>query len=275
MLQAIVKKRVQSPSSINTYKQCPRKYYYQYIEKLPSVPNIHQVRGNIVHSVLEHFFDLDQQRLAVENYRSEIQREVQQLLMKFWKESHLQLTGLQLNEDQKRFYFEETMLMLLNWSNQFIGDMEQTGLPVNEAFAFLTPVREQKYYSEKWQVQGYVDAIYQRNGETHLVDYKTSSSLTMSDEQRLQLGIYSFLYQQTHGQPPAKVGIFFLRQKLRLFPVDKELLEDAQREIIEIHKRTQTEHLDDYPRKTGPLCKWSTGQCDFFNVCKPFENGKS
>jgi ATP-dependent helicase/DNAse subunit B len=51
-------KRVQSPSSINTYNQCPRKYYYQYILKLPTRPSIHLVRGNIAHSVLEDFFSI-------------------------------------------------------------------------------------------------------------------------------------------------------------------------------------------------------------------------
>ena len=50
-------KKVQSPSSIKTYKQCPRKYYYSYILGLEQPPNVHTVRGNIAHSVLEHFFD--------------------------------------------------------------------------------------------------------------------------------------------------------------------------------------------------------------------------
>ena len=52
-------KRVESPSSINTFLQCNRKYYYQYIEKLPTKPSIHTVRGNIAHSTLENFYALD------------------------------------------------------------------------------------------------------------------------------------------------------------------------------------------------------------------------
>ena len=62
-------KRVESPSSINTFKQCKRKYYYQYIEKLPTLPNIHQVRGNIAHSVLEDFFDTEISEFTTENYK--------------------------------------------------------------------------------------------------------------------------------------------------------------------------------------------------------------
>ena len=51
--------RIQSPSSINTHKQCPRKYWYSYVARLPSKPSIHLVRGTIVHAVLEKFFDTD------------------------------------------------------------------------------------------------------------------------------------------------------------------------------------------------------------------------
>jgi RecB family exonuclease len=270
MLEAIKKRRVQSPTSINTYKQCPRKYYYQYIEKLPTLPNIHQVRGNIVHSVLENFFDIDSSTLTMENYKSCVRKEVQRLLMHHWNGYRPQLRELSLNPDQERFYFEETMLMLLNWSNHFINDMERTGLPVNEAFTLLTPIRERKYQSDSLYVQGFIDAIHERDGEVHLIDYKTNASLSLKDEQKLQLGIYSLLYQEAHGRMPDKVGIFFLRQKLQMIPVNEELLEHARQEIINIHRNTQSTDINDYPKKTSPLCKWSTGQCDFFDVCQPF-----
>ena len=51
-------KRVQSPSSINTYFQCPRKYYYIYNMKLKTSPSIHLVRGLVAHKVLENFFTI-------------------------------------------------------------------------------------------------------------------------------------------------------------------------------------------------------------------------
>ena len=70
-------KRVESPSSINTFKQCKRKYYYSYIEKLPSVPSIHLVRGNIAHSALEDFYDIDVSKFNEENCQKEFQQAVQ------------------------------------------------------------------------------------------------------------------------------------------------------------------------------------------------------
>lgn len=44
-----------SASAIKTYKQCPRKYYYTYIDKKPKKSYAHLELGNFVHGVLEDF----------------------------------------------------------------------------------------------------------------------------------------------------------------------------------------------------------------------------
>ena len=45
---------------------------------------------------------------------------------------------------------------------------------------------------------------------------------------------------------------------------------DAMFEIEQIHMHTEmTEDIIDYERNVTPLCKWRTGQCDFYEVCKP------
>ena len=74
-------KRVQSPSSIKLYQQCPRKYYYQYILKLQTLPNIHLVRGNIAHTVLEKFFDVDVSDYTMEDFKVKLSAVIQDLLM--------------------------------------------------------------------------------------------------------------------------------------------------------------------------------------------------
>jgi CRISPR/Cas system-associated exonuclease Cas4 (RecB family) len=47
-----------SASAIKTYTQCPRKYYYTYIERLPKKKWPHIDLGNFVHAVLEAFHNL-------------------------------------------------------------------------------------------------------------------------------------------------------------------------------------------------------------------------
>jgi CRISPR/Cas system-associated exonuclease Cas4 (RecB family) len=262
-------KRIQSPSSINTYKQCPRKYYYQYIEKLATLPNIHLVRGNIAHSVLEDFYDIS---LPEKDYSIFFKNAIQKLLLHHWQKAEPRLSLLDLTEDQKKFYFGETMLMLMNWVNYFIETFNeelQKNIPPTQAFHKLTPIREQRYFSKTHHVQGFIDAVHHIENETHIIDYKTNSNFNFKDEIKLQLAIYSLLYFEKHGYPPSKVGIFFLRHKLKFIKVDPELLNLARKEISLIHKNTESKDIKDYRKKTSPLCKYSSGQCDFYNTCQP------
>ncbi len=272
-------KRVESPSSINTFKQCTRKYYYQYIARLPTLPNVHQVRGTIAHAALEDFYEMSTAMLTADNYPQKCRGHIQSLFFHHWFKHKKQLGMLQLTKDQERFYFEETLLMLMNWVTHFIEDMgllrKQKALSAQDAFRQLTPIREQRFKSDHYSVQGFVDAIHHIEGEVHIIDYKTNASLELKEENKLQLAIYSLLYFEKYGKMPHKVGIFFLRHKLKLMKVDSELLELAKREIELVHKHTsKKEHIEDYPRCTGPLCKWSSGQCDFYDTCKPFGQEK-
>lgn len=267
-------KRIESPSSINTFKQCKRKYYYQYIQKLPTLPNIHQIRGSITHLVLENFYDIDITSFNENNFIEKYKEVIQKLCLHYWKSYQDKLTALGLSKDQEKFYFEETMLMLMNWINHFINEitqlMKKEKISLQEAFQKLTPIREQEYCSDNYSIHGFIDAIHHLEEEVRIIDYKTNSNFEFKESIRLQLAIYSLLYFEKHGKLPAKAGIFFLRHKLKLISVDSELLELAKREIEFIHTHTSsTEEIADYPKTITPLCKWSTGECDFHQECNP------
>src|SRR3989344_3425844 len=250
-------KRVQSPSSINTYKQCPRKYYYQYILRLPTKPSIHTLRGNVVHEVLEEFFDIDTASFNLENYQHELRKQSQSIFLKKWQAYQKELRQFLPTSDQEKFFFSESLLMVSNWLEQFLERIP-TPTPTNiqQAFRELTPVREQQYISPTLSLQGYIDAIEQQGDEVRIIDYKTNAYLNISEEQRLQLGIYSVLYHEKHGKLPNKVGIFFLRAKPKFIAVTQELLDHAVFEINLVHEKTQSIIITDYPIKTSPLCKF-------------------
>src|SRR5262245_15967227 len=47
-----------SPSRAADFKPCPLLYRFRTIDRLPEVPTPDQVRGTLVHAVLERLFDL-------------------------------------------------------------------------------------------------------------------------------------------------------------------------------------------------------------------------
>jgi len=266
-------RRIQSPSSINTFKQCPRKYYYQYIMRLPTGENIHLIRGKIVHDVLENFYKIDNEKLTDNNYMEHMSMHIKNLFMKKWDEKVDRMKATGLNDDQVAFYKEESTLMLANWITELFTtfEVERKKHPEEtpaEVFKKIIPVSiEEEFRDEELGVRGFVDYIEHKDGKIKIMDYKTSKNAKMSPEYKLQLAIYSLLYKIKHDKMPDKVGIWFLKHGEMCISVDQELLDHAKFEIEQIHFATETSDIGDYQKKTSPLCKYSSGQCDFYEVC--------
>ena len=100
------------------------------------------------------------------------------------------------------------------------------------------------------------------------MDYKTSKKAHITDAYKLQLAIYALLYQEEHKKMPDEVGIYFLKDGVeKIITVDDELLKLAKFKIEQIHASTTSDDITDYKKNQTPLCKWSTGQCDFYDYC--------
>jgi CRISPR/Cas system-associated exonuclease Cas4 (RecB family) len=262
-------RRVESPSSINTFRQCPRKYYYQYVERLPTGTSIHLIRGGLVHKVLEDFFELTFEDLTSATTRF-LHFRLLSLFTRYWKKATPDLDRLGLPPAELQAYHDETILMLQRWFDRFKDRLRQRmtlGKDFASAFKELTPRREEEYLSEEFFVKGYIDVVHELDGTVVVMDYKTSSKDVITDEYRLQLAIYALLYEGKHGSRPHYVGIDFLKGMEQLLPVDDDLLLHARVAIEQIHGHTLSNALDDYPQRPSPLCKWRTGQCDFYDVC--------
>ena len=262
--------RIQSPSSINTYKQCPRKYYFSYIEKHPRKPTIHTARGRAAHAALEHFFSLDIIKIPEENALFVLKVFINDMFKQQWVAHKSEFDQLDMDQTMLDYYFYETKEMINRWYKDFVHRLAEgmKNTSFVDAFKGLTPIREEQYRSEIYGVRGFIDAIHNDTDGVRIVDYKTSKRRKMSDAYRLQLGIYAMMYQEKHGFLPKEVGIFFLKHgALDMLQVDEELVNLAKLECELIHTNTQTKEKEDYPKKPGPLCKWRTGQCDFYGNC--------
>ncbi|RME32049.1 PD-(D/E)XK nuclease family protein [Candidatus Woesearchaeota archaeon] len=261
--------RVQSPSSINTYKQCPRKYYYRYIAGLPSRPSIHLIRGKVVHTALEKFFDADVTNIPEKNFFFTLKVVLNERFKEAWRAAANDFAELELSEERLQGYYDETKQMINNYfsyflekSNYFLRFMRP-----HEAWAAVKPQREMHFESKLHRVHGYIDAIHDEAGKTLILDYKTSRRSVLTEEYKLQLSIYAMMYQEQYHTPDL-VGIYFLRDgKEVLLDVTQELIDAARSEVEAVHIATQTNEENDYPMRPGPLCKWATGQCDFYEYC--------
>src|SRR3989344_7431050 len=135
--------RVQSPSSINTYNQCPRKYFYQYILKLPTSPSIHTARGSAVHESLEDFYDLSIPAvLPRTELRTFLELYLLNLLKEKWNQKKDIFSKLPMTREELMSYYQETQLMLIQWISTFLQKIDShmsEGKSFEEAFALQKP----------------------------------------------------------------------------------------------------------------------------------------
>jgi CRISPR/Cas system-associated exonuclease Cas4 (RecB family) len=265
-------KRLQSPSSINTFRQCPRKYFYQYKLKYPTKSNIHTVRGGIVHEALENFFKFDIESTSPEGCKKDMSLFLKNAFDKAWLSSAKELQKLGLGSESISSYYSESTQMLANWLTHFFAELDETvkkeNISLKDAFMKIKPIAlEKEYRDNELMVRGFIDVIHQEGEDIILMDYKTSKSSEIKEEYLLQLGIYSVLYNSQHGKYPKKVGLWFLKDKPITIAVTPKLVKDALFEIEQIHFATESDKIADYQKKESGLCKYSTGQCDFYEIC--------
>jgi len=264
-------RRVESPSSINTYNQCPRKYYFNYIMRMPMKGNINMIKGKAVHTVLENFFDqFMPDDLDYENAEQKFNKMLFELFSKTWKENEWELKKVGVNEADAAIAINECVDMLHLWSKVFLRRMKDTEKPFKEAFNTLRPKLKEKYLlSNSHAVHGYADVIENIDGKIRVMDYKTSTFAYLTDEYILQLGIYALLFKENFNELPQEVGIYFLKDKEmeKSLSVTPHLLETARSKIEAHHKNTISDRYADYPKRISGLCKWGSGQCDFYDIC--------
>jgi ATP-dependent helicase/DNAse subunit B len=268
---SIKKRRIESPTSILTYLQCPRRYYYKYIRQLEEKPNIHLIRGGIAHSAIEAFHNTKITTLDLKGFLEKLQCRMLEQFRENWEASRKELARVSLSPEEKLFYYDETEAMLKNfyydYTTKLLAHKYQHNLSLPEAFEGLKPKTEIKLTSEKYGVTGRIDAIHEINGETFLIDYKTSNKSEIDYNCKIQLAIYALLHQEKYGIMPSNAGIHFLRHGEKTIPTTTGLINLGKVTCQKIQKLTQPDTIDKYPRKISPLCKYATGQCDYYEQC--------
>lgn len=266
------KRRMESPSSILTYLQCPRKYYYSYIQKLEQTPNIHLIIGGIAHSTIEAFHNtkiksLEEPETIIDILHKKLMTEFRQR----WERKMKDLERLNLSPEEINEHYDKTKEMINNFyyyhSIKVIAHMHSQNISLAEAHEKLRPKAETRLASETYGVRGVIDAIHNLDGHTTIIDYKTSKRNEINTDSMIQLAIYALLYKENFGGIPDNTGIHLLRHGVKIIPASPQLLNLAKIACRNIHRATQEESITKYPKKISGLCKYRTGQCDYYDVC--------
>ncbi len=270
-MSSAVKFRVESPSSILAYMQCPRKYYYRCVRRLEQKPSIHLVLGAAVHSAIEAFHKSEPVGLLEETFFGSLHPGLMRHFGREWKRNSATIEKTGLRSWEESFYFRQGMVMLDNFYRHHMGMVRDvqccTGLTFSEAFDTLRPSSEMKIYSERLGMVGVIDAVQDVDGKTSIVDYKTSKKSELDEECMIQLSILALLYNERFGRSPDRVGIHFLRHGLRMLPAIPDVVKFGEKVCSRFRWVAESDDISEYPQKKTGLCKYRTGQCDYYEKC--------
>lgn len=176
-----------SYSRIDTYNQCPAKYFYSYIKKDPRQFNAAATLGNIVHSVLENTLENDKQ-LDIDELTIEYEKNVSA-----W--------------DPQSKISKELISTGLNIINEFYDTNSDVDFKIYDkelAFNFIIG---------SYRIIGFIDRVDLYDNRVHITDYKTGKwEVTNKDIPfNLQLGIYALAMDHIFPEKEIYAELYYLR----------------------------------------------------------------
>lgn len=248
-----------SPSRASDFKQCPLLYRFRAVDRIPEIPTQAQVRGTVVHAVLERLFGLP----AAER----VPDRAHELVAPVWDE--LSAESPELAE----LFAEGAELPFDGW-------LESVARMVDNYFELEDPRRLEPEACEQLVeteldsgvlLRGYVDRLdVGRGGELRVVDYKTGTAPREIFEAKalFQMKFYALVLWRLRGEVPKQLRLMYLTDKQSLsYAPDEAELRRFERTLDAIWTAImRAAKTGDFRANPGRFCDW----CDHKQRCPAF-----
>ncbi|MFC1683686.1 RecB family exonuclease [Candidatus Zixiibacteriota bacterium] len=247
---------VYSYSRLETYQNCPLKYKFQYIDRIPRrTSGVEAFVGSRVHEALEKLYkDL---LAGKRNTKEDLLTFYDQQWARHWDEETVTIVRTDIAPDDYHRGGLRCVDMYYDRHQPFDEDATM-GVEVRVVFA-LDP-------ESRYRMQGYIDRLVRaKDGVWEIQDYKTSSSLPTQEQvdEKSQLALYQIGVQQKWPQVKKFRQVWhFLRHDTALSSTRTEdQLDDLRRSTIQLIEEIEAQQ--DFPPTKSNLCSW----CDFQDRC--------
>ena len=251
-----------SPSKLDVYKNCPRRYQYRYVDKLSRQrKTVEAFLGTCVHSAFESLYDslAHGKRLSLEETLAVFEREWE----KHWT-ADIELRGhfapadwKGLGRDCVRLYYEAKEPFE---EDRTVAVEKRVGFPIDVA-------------GQEIRIEGYIDRLaLGRDGAFEIHDYKTGKTLPAQADvdEDWQLALYDAAVR--HEWPDTKevrlVWHYVRHGKSLVSRRSPEQLEALKREVSALVATIKSDH--EFSPKQSALCDW----CEYKDLCPLFAHAE-
>ncbi len=246
--------RALSASAINTYLDCPLKFYFQEIEKMSEEQEVSEEPeanqfGSMFHRIMEKLYEPMKNRQIQGDNLVEVQK-------------NAVLLDKEVTDAFREFVFKTEKPQILTGNNFLIGAVlkryVQQILEVDRRLTPFTYRESEERMSDSIttgngltvNLKGSIDRVDEVNGVTRIIDYKTGAGKSVfsnieelfnKDMKKrpkavMQVFLYAWLYKRKHGTVQISPAIYYLR----------ELFGDFEPVVIHNPGRGQKEKVENF-----------------------------
>jgi putative RecB family exonuclease len=224
---------------LRVFRQCRRRYKYQYVDRLPTRPSPYNTMGAHVHNALKAFFSLPE----TEERTGE---RLLDLLLESWQQNRSGFSDL---EDEERWR-ERAVAQL----RSFARDNDLAARPLLLESYMETPL------SPQLVLLGRIDRVDDEADGLHVIDYKTGRRPEEVDVQQLHL--YTIMLERSLGRSVARASYLYLDDgSAWTASPQREELEEAVAAVTAAYNEIVVER--DYATNVGRHCSF----CDYQAIC--------
>ncbi len=239
---------VLSYSKVTSFKQCPKKYKFAYIDKLPRVDKPYTVFGNFCHYALQRFHErfLDTQKPST--YKEAMILSFRESIEKY-KEK---LTKEQIDEGYGIMKLYLSQIIDLGKQNKFpnVLNVEKKIWKTIDDFIFY----------------GFIDRVQKdEDGLFHIIDYKTTKDKRfLKDASQILLYGY-FIHQDNPEIKRVRTSYVLLKHKMQYMTHEHDVSEliEAKDKFVGLWQELKKEKLF----RANPGFQNCT-ICDYTDVCE-------
>ncbi|PAT12287.1 exodeoxyribonuclease V subunit beta [Corynebacterium hadale] len=243
-----------SPSRASDYQRCPLQYRLRTIDKIPEPTTEAQVKGTLVHAVLEEMFGWPRE---ARTFPAAVKR-----IKPAWEEMCEKDPSCAEPIDNELALFQAARELLRGYfhmENPLGFDAHEQEMYVNTVLPNGVPVR------------GFIDRVdIAPTGEVRVVDYKTGKKPLprYSQDAQFQMRFYALVYWRLFQTIPTQLRLMYLKvmDSMILTP-SREELEYFERDLADLWAKIEADGKDGHFRpKKSKLCGW----CAFQDLCPEF-----